>query len=119
MARSATIDPLKLHNFKLGTDSAVVKHDESKADKQAQQLAQKNVHGHPFVFRLCHFTGLGIHIALRKETMKGTERLFLSNNAKEGTSSKACVEQLQSVVSRHKEELETHTSLSQFNPHGL
>ena len=95
------------------------KHDESKADKQAQQLAQKNVHAHPFDFRLCHFTGLGIHIALQKETVKGTKRPFLSKDAKEGTASKAFVEQLQSVVSGHKEKLKTHASLSGFNPHGL
>ena len=36
MARSANIDPLKLHNFKLGMDSPVIKCDESEADKQAQ-----------------------------------------------------------------------------------
>ena len=66
MARSANIDQLKLHNFKLGTDSIVVKHDESKANKQALPLAQKNVHGHPFDHRLCYFTGLGVHIALLK-----------------------------------------------------
>ena len=112
MARSANVDPLKLHNFKLGTDAVMVEFDESKLDEQAQRLAQKNVHAHPFDFRLCHFTGLGIHIALWKETVKGTKRLFLSSNTKEGTASKACVEQLQSVVGRHKEELETHMSLS-------
>ena len=119
MARSANIDPLKLHNFKLGTNSIVIKYDESKSDKQAQQLAQKNVYAHPFDFRLCYFTGLGIHIALWKETMKGTKRLFLSEDANKGTASKAYVEQLQSVVSRHKEELETHMALSRFNPYGL
>ena len=82
-------------------------------------MAQKNVYGHPFDYRLCYFTGLGVHIAIQKEKMKGTERLFLSNDAKEGTASKAYVEQLQSVVGRHKEELETHMSLSRFNPYGL
>ena len=82
-------------------------------------MAQKNVHAHPFDFRLCHFTGLGIHIALWKETVKGTKRPFLSSNAKEGIASKACVKQLQSVISRHQEELETHVSLNGFNLHGL
>ena len=89
-----------------------IKFDESKLDEQAQRLAEKNVHAHPCDFRLCHFTGLGIHVTLWKETMQETKRLFLSSDAKEGTASKACVEQLQSVVSRHQEELETHTSLS-------
>ena len=119
MAQSANIDPLKLHNFRLRIDSIMVKFDESKADEQAQQLALKNIHAHPFDFKLCHFTGLGVHIALSKDKMKGTESLFPSKNAKEGSASKACVEQLQSIVDRHKDETETHASLTRFNPHGL
>merc|ERR1711884_812893 len=106
MAQSANIDPLKLHNIKLGIDSIMVKFDESKAEKQAQRLALKNVCAHPFDFRLCCFTGLGIYVALWKE-MKGTESSFLSKNAKEGSASEACVEQLQSVVDRHEEEIQT------------
>ena len=51
--------------------------------------------------------------------MKDTESLFLSKNAKEGSGSESHVEQLQSVVSGHKEELETHMSLSGFNLYGL
>ena len=119
MARSANIGPLKLHNFKLGIDLIIVKFDDSKADKQAQRLALKNVYAHPFDFRLCYFTGLGIHVALSKDKMKGTKSLFLSKDAKEGSGPKSCVEQLQSIVDRHKEEIETHMSLTGFNPHGL
>ena len=43
MARSASVDPLKTTNFKLGTDSFVVKCNNSKANKQAEQLSEKNV----------------------------------------------------------------------------
>ena len=74
MARLANIDPLKLHNFRLGIDSITVKFDESKADKQAQRLAQKNVYAHPCDFRLCCFTGLGIHIALRTRSVEFARR---------------------------------------------
>ena len=83
-------------------------------------MALKNVCAHPFDFRLCHFTGLGIHIALSKDKMlNGTKSPFLSKNAKEGSASKACVEQLQSIVDRHEDEMETHASLTRFNPCGL
>ena len=119
MARSANIGPLKLHNFMLGIDSIMVRFDESKCDKQAQRLALKNVCVHPFDFRLCYFTGLGIHIALQKDKMKGNKSLFLSKNAKEGSGSESHVEQLQSIVDRHKDEMQTHMSLTGFNPHGL
>ena len=61
----------------------MVKFDESKADKQAQQLALKNVHAHPFDFKLCCFTGLGVHVALQKDKMKGSKSMFLSKNAVE------------------------------------
>ena len=78
-----------------------MKFDESKADKQAQRLALKNVCAHPFDFRLCHHTGLGVCIALGKDKMKGNKSLFLSQNAKEGSGSESHAEQLQSVVDRH------------------
>ena len=119
MAWLANIDPLKLHNFRLRIDSIIVKFDESKADEQAQRLALKNVHAHPFDFRLCCCTGLGIHITLWKDRMKGNKSLFLSKNAKEGSGSESHVEQLQSVVDRHKEEIKTHASLTGFNLCGL
>ena len=51
--------------------------------------------------------------------MKGTESSFLSKNAKEGSASEAHVEQLQSIVDRHKEEIQTLVSLTRFNPCGL
>ena len=51
--------------------------------------------------------------------MKDTESSFLSKNAKEGSDSESCVEQLQSIVDRHKEEIQTHVSLTRFNPCGL
>ena len=119
MAPSANVDPLKLHNFRLGIDSIMVKFDESEADEQAQRLALKNVCAHPFDFRLCHCTGLGVCVALWKVKMKGTESLFLSKNAKEGSASESHVEQLQSIVDRHEDVMQTHMSLTGFNPCGL
>ena len=41
MACLASVDPLKNTNFKLGTDSFVVKCNNSKAGKQAEQLSKK------------------------------------------------------------------------------
>ena len=46
MAWLADVDPLKLHNFNLGADSTIFKHDESKADRKALCLAH-HVGPHP------------------------------------------------------------------------
>jgi hypothetical protein len=41
MARSASMDPLGIHNFNLGVDSIIGKHDSSKADKIGEWLSVK------------------------------------------------------------------------------
>ena len=66
MAQSAHIDPLKLHNLRLGTNSIMVKHDESKADKQVPRLAPKNFCPNPCDHEPCHFTGLGVCLLFGK-----------------------------------------------------
>ena len=47
MARGALIDPLHFSNFTLGVDSIVIKYNDSKADKNAKQLAKKNIYANP------------------------------------------------------------------------
>ena len=47
MARCASIDPLHFSNFSLGVDSIVMKYNDSKADKNAERLAEKNIYAVP------------------------------------------------------------------------
>ena len=63
VARAANVDPLGLHNVKLGIDSVIVKYDDSKADKAGEKLSEKNTHANPFDWKLCWWTLFGIHLA--------------------------------------------------------
>ena len=65
MARSASVDPLHVKNFRLGNDSIIIKYDDSKADKQAKHLAEKNIYPNNKNWRMCVWTGLGVYMALR------------------------------------------------------
>ena len=120
MARSASVDPLKRTNFKLGMDSFVVKCNDSKTDKQAEQLSEKNICASPHNWTMCCWTGLEICMSLRGEIqMKGNPRLFLGSGVKFGSASRSCVKQLTTVVDNHREELVTHIAEERFNLHSL
>ena len=78
MARGASIDPLHFSNFTLGVDSIIVKYDDSKADKNAERLAEKNIYANPDDWRLCFWTSLCIWISLRGEDkFNNNNKLFL------------------------------------------
>ena len=67
MAKSASVDPLRLGNFQLGVDSIICKYDESKADKEAKRLSKKNIYANPNTMLECQWTALGVWIALKGE----------------------------------------------------
>ena len=50
MARSASIDPLTLQNFRIGTDSIIGKYDKAKMDQAGERLSEKT-------FTQIHMTG--------------------------------------------------------------
>ena len=119
MARSASIDPLHTDNFKIGGDSLVVKYDDSKADKNAERLSEKNIYANPHNWRMCYWTGLGIYVALRGEAMTDNRNLFLNKSAKPGTASTRYCEQLEGIVRLHQEEIQNHMEFDRFNPYGI
>jgi hypothetical protein len=112
--------PLRLDNFRLGTDSIIGKYDESKADKAAERLSEKNLYSNPTNFKWCWWTGFGVWVALRGEdAFENNRHLFLSESVKPGTESTNYCEQVLSVVTPHIEELMQHIAPSKFNPYGL
>ena len=68
MARTTSIDPLRFKNFKLGAGSIVCKYDDSKADKIAEQLSEKNLYSNLFQMEQCVWTAIRVYIALRGES---------------------------------------------------
>jgi len=98
MARSASIDPLAFHNFKIGQDSTICKHDDQKADKTGERLSEKNICVNPFEWTQCFWTGMGICVALNCDALASHEQLFLKEGVKEGAASTRCCEQLITII---------------------
>ena len=119
MARSASIDPLAFHNFKIGQDSTICKYDDQKADKTGERLSEKNIYANPFEWTQCFWTGMGIYVALNCDALASHERLFLKEGVKEGAASTRHCEQLVTIITKHKNEVLTQMRLDHFNPYGL
>ncbi|CAB9498884.1 unknown protein (Partial), partial [Seminavis robusta] len=119
MARCASIDPLRFHNFKVGQDSIIGKYDDQKADKAGEKLSEKNIYANPFNWKQCFWTGYGIYVALNADRLASDERLFLSQSAKEGSASKRYCEQLTTIIEKHETEVMAHLRPKHFNPYGL
>ena len=118
VARSASVDPLALHNIKIGLDSIVAKYDDSKADKAGERLSEKNIYANPLDWTKCLWTALGIWIAMRRDKLVGNERLFLDKNVKEGSAASKYCEQLLTIVRKHKEEVTNLMKMENFNAYG-
>jgi hypothetical protein len=119
MGRSASIDPLALHNFRLALDSIIGKYDDSKSDKAGEFLNDKNIYANEQDWTKCWWTGLAIWAAVNTERLSVTERLFLSKNSKYGSASKRYCEQLLGILENHRAEVETMMRANHVNPYGL
>ena len=47
MGRSSSIAPMAMYNFRVGTDSLIVKYDLSKDDQYDEVLSEKNIYSNP------------------------------------------------------------------------
>lgn len=56
VGRCANVEPLRFANFSLGSDSIVGKYDDSKAVKDAERLAEKNIYANPYNWMMCFWT---------------------------------------------------------------
>ena len=80
MAWSANIYLLQLNNIRLGVDSLNVKYNDTKMDKQAEWLSEKNIFANHLDWKLCFWTGLSIWISLRSSEMfRSNPYLFWPN----------------------------------------
>ena len=59
MARSISIDHIGFTNMKRGTDSIIVKYDETKSDKTGERCTNKNVYANPTDPSICFFFSIG------------------------------------------------------------
>jgi hypothetical protein len=119
MARCASIDPLGFHNFTLGADSLICKYDDSKADKDGERLSEKNTYANPENYLLCFWTGMGIWCALNVDSLSGSEKLFLSPTAQEGSAACRYQEQLMGLVEANMDAVIHHIRISHMNAYGI
>lgn len=119
MARSASIDCLALHNFSLGTDSIVIKYDETKADKAGEKLSEKNVYANPLDWTMCTWLALGVYCFVFQGNLVENERLFLKKGTKEGAGSTKFHEQVVGLVRGREEMVAMHMKVDKLNPYGL
>ena len=117
MAQCASIDPLGLHNMKLGSDSLVIKYDDSKADKSGERLSEKNIYANLIEWQECFWTGMGVWLALREGEGVMGDCLFLNEGVSEGTASKKYCKQVVGMVQPHLDTVKNHMNAEKFNPY--
>lgn len=101
MARGASIDPLGLHNIKLGTDSIIITYDDSKMDGTGERTHPKNCYANPTNPNICIFLALSIYFSLYPEQYDNNDSLFLKAESKLGTASHRFTMHLKAIVKKY------------------
>jgi hypothetical protein len=87
MGRSASIDPLGIHNLGIGAaDSYKIKYDDSKADSTGEKVSPKNMYADPFDPTICSVTALVIWLVNRNKTFTATKDSIFIENGEIGTA---------------------------------
>lgn len=95
-----------------------MKYNDSKADKNADRLSEKNLYANPHDWKLCSWTAVGIYLSLQgEEKFNENSHLVLNKDAVEGTAATSFCEEIQSVVLPHVEEISVIMEVSKFNPY--
>ena len=103
VGRSASVDPLGLHNFRLGTDSIIITYDRSKSDMGGERVHPKNCYANPYNPYICSFLAMGVWCLLYPEQFDDMDFLFVKKGCDLGSASKRFGNHLRSTVSAHRE----------------
>lgn len=119
MARSASIDPLGIHNFSRGIDSFKVTYDDSKTDGTGERVSPKNLYANPFDPLICPATALGIWLALRNETfVEHRDGIFLQHGKMRSAAQRYCA-QLVELLANHANEVSQYCRVDRVKSHGI
>ena len=118
MARSISIDHLGFTNMKRGTDSIIVKYDETKSDKAGERCKNKNVYAKPTDPSICFFIALGIYCSYESISLITREVIFLKKNAKLGTTAHRFCNSLQKLIENYAEMVDGYICSSLVNTNG-
>ena len=86
MTRSINIDYVGFSNLKRGTDSLVIKYDDTKADKTGENCHNKKLYTNPKDPIGCVFLAIGIYCAMEHKSLENKNCLFLSPDADLGNA---------------------------------
>ena len=107
MARSISIDHLGFPNLKRGSDSIIVKYNESKNDKAGEKCSNKNINANPTDPSMCFFTALGIYCCHKLLSLAL------------GTASHRFFDKLQKLVDNYADVVDGYVHSSRTNPHEI
>ena len=120
VVRSASIDPLGIHNFTIGVDSfKITYHGDSKTDSAGYYASPKNLYSNPFKPHICPATALGIWLSLRNEAFtKDRDSIFLDNGTLGSAAHRYC-QQLVELLAGHHDEVRQYCRAERVKSHGL
>jgi hypothetical protein len=105
MGRTASVDPLGLHNIRVGTDSIIVKYDDSKMDGTGERVKPKNIYANPYNPHVCSFLSLGLYLTMYQNQFSRTDSLFIKYGKELGTGGKRYRESLERLMVQYKDEV--------------
>jgi hypothetical protein len=120
MGRSASIDPLGIHNLGVGAaDSYKIKYDDSKADSNGEKFSPKNMYVNPSDPTMCYVTALGIWLENRNETFAATKDSIFIENGEIGTASHRYCSQLVEIPKDYIDVVRQYCKPDRENSHGV
>ena len=98
MGWAISIDPLSLHNIKIGVDHIIIKNDSTKSDQGGEKLIDKHCNVNPKDPQCCLNTLLGIWLCLNQERFEHSELIFRNRDTKDGSASAKYCNQLTELL---------------------
>ena len=77
---------IEFTNMKIGTDSIIVKYDESKCNKVGEKCTNNNIYANPIDPSIYFFTPLGIYCFYEPVLLISRDGILLKENSKLGTA---------------------------------
>ena len=119
MGRSASVDPLGIHNFARGMDALRITYDDSKANGAGDQVSPKNVYDNPLNPSICPMTALGMWMMLRNETFIANRDGIILENGTHGTASHRYCRQLGELFMDHRDKVSQFCCPERAKSHGF
>ena len=119
MARSINIDCVGFSNMRRGTDSLVIKYDDTKADKAGENCHNKNLYANPKDPVVCVFLAIGIYCAMEHKSLENKNCLFLSADAELGNAAQRFCSKLSTVIQKYTDIVASYIRFDRANTHGI